>query len=240
MKNIASTWLTVALIGCWMAPAQATPEIPLEKTIHVFVALCDNDSQGIVPVPKALGNGNDPQNNLYWGAMYGTKTFLKRSNAWELVATVDRVNERILERIILKHRATGTYLVADAYRGTQIKQAIEAFLESAAGNLPRILKVGDTELGIYGNANLIAYIGHNGLMDFNVDCPKSNPARRHTGAAIILACKSNPPLPRNRSIALQTIFPHYSEAGVFFFSFPLRTNTKAPATTNNATPSRGR
>ena len=35
------------------------------KIIHVFVALCDNDSQGIVPVPKKIGNGNDPDNNLY-------------------------------------------------------------------------------------------------------------------------------------------------------------------------------
>jgi len=192
MKNMAFTWMAVALIGCWKAPAQATPETPLQKTIHVFVALCDNDSQGIVPVPKALGNGDDPKNNLYWGAMYGTKTFLKRSDAWELVAKIDRLNEKILERIVLKHRETGTYLVADAYRGTQIKQTIEAFLESAAGNHPRILKVGNTELGIYGNANLIAYIGHNGLMDFNVACPKPNPSRRHPGAAIVLACKSKP------------------------------------------------
>jgi len=27
------------------------------KTIHVFVALCDNVNQGIVPVSKSLGNG---------------------------------------------------------------------------------------------------------------------------------------------------------------------------------------
>ncbi|RYD88183.1 MAG: hypothetical protein EOP54_27665 [Sphingobacteriales bacterium] len=27
------------------------------KVIHVFVALCDNKYQGIVPVPKAIGNG---------------------------------------------------------------------------------------------------------------------------------------------------------------------------------------
>jgi hypothetical protein len=45
------------------------------KIIHVFVALCDNDSQGIVPVPKKIGNGNDPDNNLYWGCGYGVRTF---------------------------------------------------------------------------------------------------------------------------------------------------------------------
>ncbi len=45
------------------------------RTIHIFVALCDNKNQGIVPVPPILGNGEDPKNNLYWGALYGVKTF---------------------------------------------------------------------------------------------------------------------------------------------------------------------
>gem|GEM_PF-2135803 len=38
------------------------------RTIHVCVALCDNEHQGIVPVPKTLGDGHDPANNLYWAA----------------------------------------------------------------------------------------------------------------------------------------------------------------------------
>ena len=33
------------------------------KTIHVFVALCDNKYQGIVPVPPKIGNGQDLNNN---------------------------------------------------------------------------------------------------------------------------------------------------------------------------------
>ncbi len=35
------------------------------KVIHAYVALCDNLHQGIVPVPKAIGNGQDAANNLY-------------------------------------------------------------------------------------------------------------------------------------------------------------------------------
>ena len=38
------------------------------RTIHVVVALCDNENQGIVPVPEKLGNGKEPLTNLYWGA----------------------------------------------------------------------------------------------------------------------------------------------------------------------------
>ena len=35
------------------------------RTIHVFVDLCDNEHQGVVPVPEILGNGDDPANNLF-------------------------------------------------------------------------------------------------------------------------------------------------------------------------------
>ncbi|HLG03689.1 MAG TPA: hypothetical protein VI731_08850, partial [Bacteroidia bacterium] len=58
------------------------------RLIHVFVALCDNDSQGIVPVPKKIGNGNDPGNNLYWGCGYGVRTFFNNSDDWRLISTV--------------------------------------------------------------------------------------------------------------------------------------------------------
>lgn len=51
--------------------------IQAQKTIHVFVALCDNANQGIVPVPESLGNGQDPKSNLYWGAIYGLKSYFK-------------------------------------------------------------------------------------------------------------------------------------------------------------------
>lgn len=36
------------------------------RIVHVLVALCDNEHQGIVPVPARLGNGEDPERNLYW------------------------------------------------------------------------------------------------------------------------------------------------------------------------------
>ncbi len=50
------------------------------NTIHIIVALCDNKYQGIIPVPKSIGNGQDSKNNLYWGTAYGIKTYFKRSS----------------------------------------------------------------------------------------------------------------------------------------------------------------
>ena len=35
------------------------------NSIHVFVALCDNENQGIVPVNSSLGNGQNSESNLY-------------------------------------------------------------------------------------------------------------------------------------------------------------------------------
>jgi len=51
-------------------------------SLHVIVALVDNATQGIVPVPAKIGNGNDPAHNLYWGAAYGVKTFLSKAAGW--------------------------------------------------------------------------------------------------------------------------------------------------------------
>ncbi len=159
------------------------------KTIHVFVALCDNANQGIVPVPKKLGNGQDSKNNLYWGAMYGVKSYFKRSKEWTLVSSESNPEKHILERILLKHQSSNTYLLADAYDGKYIKQATIHFLEANAGNNGIMVKHGDDKLDFGGNANLLAYVGHDGLMEFDVegDFDQSNTNKRD---AIMLACIS--------------------------------------------------
>ena len=52
----------------FFANSLAAQESPA-RTVHVFVALADNLHQGIVPVPAKLGNGEDPEHNLYWGGL---------------------------------------------------------------------------------------------------------------------------------------------------------------------------
>lgn len=84
------------------------------KTIHVFVALCDNKYQGIVPVPAKIGNGQDPDNNLYWGCAFGIKTFFSKSAEWKKVK-IQKIDSVLLERIIFKHVSKNWYLIADAY-----------------------------------------------------------------------------------------------------------------------------
>lgn len=159
------------------------------KTIHVYVALCDNRYQGIIPVPERLGNGEKTENNLYWGAPGGVKTFFKRARDWELLYAAKNLNSCVLERCIFKHRSKAVLLVADAYKGSEIKRATIDFLESSAGCNSIETRIGNCLIQCGGASDLIAYVGHNGLMDFTLEeFPKGrNPNSREV---IILACKS--------------------------------------------------
>jgi hypothetical protein len=163
------------------------------KLVHVLVALCDNENQGIVPVSAALGNGEDPARNLYWGAAFGIKTFFTKSKEWQLVSKTIDPKYAVMERLVFKHRSRNVYLVADAYKGIEIQRAIAEFLASASGNLNEAIEVSmdakNLKLQIGGGADLLAFVGHNGLMDFSLpEYPKKqDDARRE---AIILSCAS--------------------------------------------------
>jgi hypothetical protein len=177
--------------------AQAAPK----RTIHVFVALADNQNQGIVPVPARLGNGLDPVQNLYWGAGAGVKTFFARSPEWSLLncrgggreGEKDRPKPEILERCLFKHRQAEVYLVADAYRGDAIRQAILDFFDAAAGSSPETITLSAASqpltLMVRGGSNLVAYVGHDGLMDFRLPIIPRQENEVHRDA-VILACAS--------------------------------------------------
>lgn len=162
------------------------------RTVHVFVALADNQHQGIVPVPAKLGNGDDPEHNLYWGSAYGVKTFFSRSSDWALISCGQEPKREVLDRCIFKYRKANVYLVADAYRGIEIRQAILDFFDAAGGASSETITLPASPgvvLTARGGANLVAYAGHDGLMDFQLPRLPSqkNKTRRD---AIILACAS--------------------------------------------------
>jgi hypothetical protein len=172
-----------------IALTNITYDSPSFKSIHVFVALCDNKYQGIVPVPAAIGNGQYPASNLYWGCDFGVRTYFeKKSHDWKLVK-IEKPGKPILERRIFKHTSKNYYLVADAYEGKYIKQATTDFLHSCSGQLKDTLHLGKPIIGIDGNASLVAYIGHDGLMDFNLSDSFKNADGKNRDC-IILACVS--------------------------------------------------
>lgn len=193
--------LIFSIAGCakvqspaFSAPApEPSPEIQKIKNpgriVHVLVALCDNENQGIVPVPAFLGNGEDPAKNLYWGAAFGVKTFFSRSKNWVKLAQMDNPKENVLERIVFKHTTQNVYLVADAYRGSKMRETIDDFFSAVSGAKRENVQVKSQLLQISGSADVVAFVGHNGLMDFKLE---TQPVKKDDNKrdAIILACAS--------------------------------------------------
>lgn len=167
------------------ATAVPDPGVPV---IHIFVALCDNQYQGIVPVPAKIGNGQDPANNLYWGCAYGIRTFFKRSAEWQLLRQYQPDSIR-LERLVFRHKTKNYYLVADAYDGRYIKTCTVDFLNSCAGKITDTVQVAGKAIGIRGNARLLCYIGHDGLMDFKLEDTFDHNGENKRDA-MLLACYS--------------------------------------------------
>ena len=151
------------------APARAARQDDWEPELlvaHVQVLLCDNDNQGIVPVPTALGNGTDPEHNLYWGALYGVKAFFRASPNWTLLSCGPGPREEILERCVFEHKSGDAVVVADAWQGDAGQAFLNAFAKAAAGLVNQTLPLEDGRLvGLSGTADLIGWVGHNLLMD---------------------------------------------------------------------------
>lgn len=156
--------LLICCVLCFLSLANCYAET---KVIHILVALCDNKYQGIVPVPSALGNGQEPNNNLYWGAGFGLRTYFNKQKEWQLVKTEKNINKLVLERLVYKNKSKDVYIVADAYDGKYIKNTIQDFLNYSAGiDDSLVQEVNGSKLTLGGKADLLIYVGHNGLMDW--------------------------------------------------------------------------
>src|SRR5438876_4402454 len=180
------------LLGTYfIAASSASRTSP--RVIRVFVALAVNQHQGIIPVPSAVGNGQDPQRNLYWGAAYGVKTYFKASEDWKLVWSGGGSKNAILQRCVFKSSKNDVYLVADAHEGSQIKLAVTDFLSAAAGiakqRLSLKMRSGEVSIAIAGDADLVVYVGHDAFMDYQIP-PIAGAGDDKLRQTIVLACAS--------------------------------------------------
>ena len=165
--------LRLLLLIALVATASADP-----ARIHVFVSLVDNRTQGIEPVPARIGDGDNKETNLYWGCDEALKPVLKSSGEWKLVSSGAGPKPEVLERAIFTHRSGKWTLTADAYRGSAIRTCIADFFAALSADEP------------VASLPLVAYIGHDGLMDFQL--PPEVTAKRGPGRqAIVLCCKSD-------------------------------------------------
>lgn len=175
------TQRSISLFSLLLFSAMPSVAAPNQKNqIHVIVSLVDNATQGIVPVPPKIGNGDDPRSNLYWGALYGVKSFLSKAAGWRNLGCKSNIDDTILERCQFAWDNNLT-VTADAYRGSRIDQAMLDFMHEAA-----------TPPGA-ATREMVVFIGHDGLMDDqNQPIIEHFPRHaKHNKQAVVLACMSN-------------------------------------------------
>jgi len=143
------------------------------KSVEVFVCLCDNEHQGIAKVGAKIGNGMDPAGNLYWGCDDGLSTYFKRSSKWKLTKTTKPKDSPVLVTLNFIHHTGKATLIAHAYRGDRMEKCLEDFF---------------TKSRDAGKDDLIAFIGHNGMMDSLPVLPEPAKEGDVASEAIVLAC----------------------------------------------------
>ncbi|MBN2719039.1 MAG: hypothetical protein JXX14_24540 [Deltaproteobacteria bacterium] len=155
---------------------------PLVAT--VYVALCDNDSQGIIPVKNpSICNGDDPERNIYWTGN-GIAGYLK-SHGWKRVKSNSNGHGINGDSIIIRQdvwqkrvfagqglrqngapRSFNAYVVAKAYRGSRIHDAMKHYFEAIHFDSAENIELPDgKDIAAAGQSHIVGYIGHDYLMD---------------------------------------------------------------------------
>ena len=193
-RRLAGALIGLAIAACALARPAASPQATGEGrplVAHVVVALCDNLNQGIVPVPKAIGNGQDPRTNLYWGARFGVRTYFRNAPGWRPVPLPGARRDGVLDRAAFRatFASRPAFVVAEAWDGARIRDTVATFLEMASGRERQTIELDGVHVDAGGAADVVVFVGHNGLMDFAAPAAAAG-AAGGTRSAVVLACAS--------------------------------------------------
>lgn len=194
----------------WYAKVAGEIKSGKPLVISQYVALCDNEHQGIVRVSETLGDGDNTKTNLYWGALFGYRTFFKKDKKWKLIYS-DKPNQMVAELLVFSRtiqptgewKANGVekpfevYLVIIGYKGRFIRNAVEDYLGALSSKRKFTVPLSKEEqLFAGGQSQIVSYAGHNYFMDLS-DSGKEMMAKAigkagtHVKATMVLACKSS-------------------------------------------------
>jgi hypothetical protein len=122
------------------------------------------------------------------GAAFGIKTYFKASQEWELISSSQSPKEIILDRCIFKHRREKVLLIADAYEGSHIREAVTDFLSAAAGlnveSLAVTFNLQGRSISFGAGRDLVAYVGHDAFMDFQIPLILGHKGNRSRAAIV--------------------------------------------------------
>jgi hypothetical protein len=166
-------WIVACLLlVSWSARARAADDTALEPLyaridhdvqqglplrVRVYVALCDNASQGIVPVKNpAICDGDVPEHNIYWGTRGGLSGFT-RAAGFRLVESTRPEAGPIAVRSVWRKRVRSIDIELEglAYRGREIRTAMLDFVRA----------VHSDDATAAGTPHVVAYVGHNYFLD---------------------------------------------------------------------------
>ena len=185
--------------------------------VEVHVPLCANEFTRCGNAK--LGDGDTPSTNLYWSTTPGLGSwFARKASGWKRVLRATQASETgdkdILELHVYKRRITASstwrhagapkqfdvYLVIHAWRGSQIDRALAAYAADVSGQGTRTITLDDgTTLDAGGSARLVAFVGHNRLMDLDTyTWPAAGSAKKGT---IAIACHTASYMKREVSAA---------------------------------------
>lgn len=171
--------------------------------VEVHVPLCDNT---IIRCgnPK-LGDGDNPETNLYWATTPGFgEWFARRGGGWKRVLrqrAADTGDRDVLAVHVYRRRVEAPAawrkrgvpakveldIVVHGWRGKAIDRALAAYAADVSGSTARTLVLDDgSKLDAGGAAQIVAWVGHNRLMDLDTFAwPTPGTA---TKGAIAIAC----------------------------------------------------
>jgi len=150
--------------------------------VQVHVPLCEGTI--IACGNPRLGDGDRPAGNLYWATTEGfLGWFNRKGGGWKQVLVGDGSaigDERVLDLRVWRRelatpaawRAAGAparftmVVVAQAWRGVEIDAALARYAEDLYGAHAQAIALPDgTTIAAGGDAHVVAYVGHNRLMD---------------------------------------------------------------------------
>ena len=177
---------------------------PLVAEVHV--PLCDNT---IIRCGNAkLGDGDSLEGNLLWTTTPGFGAwFTRRGNGWKRVAKHRETGDPNVLAIDVYRRKVSTPaawrkrgvpasfeldLVIHAWRGKAIDTALAAYAKDVSGGAAREVVLDDkSTVRAGGAAQLVAWVGHNRLMDFDTAYAWPTPGAEAKGT-IAIACHTAP------------------------------------------------
>ncbi|MGE0403144.1 MAG: hypothetical protein AB7T06_40935 [Kofleriaceae bacterium] len=150
--------------------------------VEVHVPLCDNN---IIACGNAkLGDGDNPETNLYWSTTPGFGSWFNRKRGgWKRVLKLregETGDKDVLAlHVYRRHVSTPAAwrkrgapskfeidIVVHGWRGSAIDRALAAYAADISNPSARAIKIDDTStLEAGGAAQIVAWVGHNRLMD---------------------------------------------------------------------------